>query len=82
MTAMENSAIDAGSRKWALPAASTESTYENMPREVLRSRQPVQSISVFSRFDIVGNDWDSEAESEGIPKMEIMKIANVRMAPI
>ena len=55
---MENSVRDAGARKLEALPAMMEDTYENRPRDVLRSIQPIQSISDLSRRNIVENDWD------------------------
>ncbi len=45
--AMENKDRDIGARKWDPPLARTEKTYENSPREVLKIKQPIKSISDF-----------------------------------
>lgn len=82
MTAIENSVKEAGARKWETPLARMESTYENIPRDVLRRTHPIQSISVFMRFRMMEKDWGCETLSAGIPKMEMMEMMKVKTAPI
>lgn len=81
-TAMENNVRDAGAMKRDAPLASTENTYENIPRDVLRSVHPIQSISVLMRWNMEDVDRYSSTGSFGSPKMEIMKMRKVKMAPI
>ncbi len=79
---MADSVKGAGLIKCDVPLARIEKIYENIPDEVLKRQQPIQSTSVFIRPRIILEERDCTSASFGMAKIETAEMINDKIAPI